>query len=327
MTSHIPTPPANTDAEPAVATDAVRLARAYLATVAEPPAPALAAFVAQLGPEHAAARLRAAQQLPPDVEWETRQFCGQDRAGEHLARAASIGARLLVPEDPDWPTHLSDALTRAGRPELAPPLALWVHGHTPLAAVAGERGAALLGAAAATSYGMHVAQSFAYRLAELDHPVIADSAYGIGEAAMSGALAATCGLSAIAVLGHGIDQRHPAPLTRQLDTIAATGLLISEYAPATVPTKARRHARARLVASLAAGTVVVEAGLCCRSLTIAATARQLHRPVMAVPGPITSACSAASNELLREPGTLAVATAAHITDHLHAAHHHRRATR
>lgn len=324
MTSRIPTPPAHSDTESAAASDAVRLARAYLATVAEPPAPALAAFVAQLGPQLAAARVRAAELLPPDVERETRQYRGRDRASEHLARAALLGARLLIPEDVDWPTHLSDALTRAGRPELAPPLALWVHGTAELA-VAGERGVALVGATGATNYGDHVAQSFAYQLAQLDHPVIADSAFGISEAAMAGALAA--GGTVIAVLGHGIDLRHPALLVRLVDNVAATGLLVSEYAPGTMPTTARRHARARLVAALAAATVVVEAGPGCETLALAATAHQLGRPVMAVPGPITSARSAASNELLREPGTVAVTTTAHITDHLNAAHLNHRATR
>ncbi|MBV9313216.1 MAG: DNA processing protein DprA, partial [Pseudonocardia sp.] len=40
------------------ATEEVRLARAYLVGVAEPPAPALVAFVEQHGPVEAAARVR-----------------------------------------------------------------------------------------------------------------------------------------------------------------------------------------------------------------------------------------------------------------------------
>ena len=57
--------------------------------------------------------------------------------------------------------------------------------------------------------------------------------------------------------------------------------------------------RNRLIAALSRGTVVVEAALRSGSLSTAGRARDLLRPVMAVPGPVTSALSAGCHALLR----------------------------
>src|SRR2546430_15232430 len=82
--------------------DALRRARAYLMRVAEPPTVALAAFVARHGAEQAA-QLVSLGQVPAAVADETSArrhlACGK----EQLARAAECGARLLIPEDEEWP--------------------------------------------------------------------------------------------------------------------------------------------------------------------------------------------------------------------------------
>ena len=58
--------------------------------------------------------------------------------------------------------------------------------------------------------------------------------------------------------------------------------------------------RNRLIAALAPGTVVVEAGLRSGSLSTARRAEELNRVVGAVPGPVTSAASAGCHELVRD---------------------------
>ncbi len=82
--------------------DDVLLARAYLARVAEPPAPHLARFVAEQGAVPAAELVRTGA-APPDVLEETAARRDLDTAEQDIARADAAGARLLVPEDPDWP--------------------------------------------------------------------------------------------------------------------------------------------------------------------------------------------------------------------------------
>jgi DNA processing protein len=55
-----------------------------------------------------------------------------------------------------------------------------------------------------------------------------------------------------------------------------------------------------LVASLSDGVVVVEAGWRSGARNTASWARKLGRPVMAVPGPVTSASSTGCNRMIRE---------------------------
>ena len=108
-------------------------------------------------------------------------------------------------------------------------------------------------------------------------------AYGIEGAAHRAALAT--GGDTIAVLANGVDRAYPAGHSELLDRVADVGLLVSEVAPGTTPTRHRFIARARLMAALSAATVVVEAGARSGSMKVAHDAHQLSRVVGAVPGP------------------------------------------
>jgi len=77
------------------------------------------------------------------------------------------------------------------------------------------------------------------------------------------------------------------------------GLLVTEYPPGVRPARHRFLTRNRLVAALAAATVVIEAGIRSGAANTAAWARSLGRVVCAVPGPVTSSASAGSHVLLR----------------------------
>jgi DNA processing protein len=76
-------------------------------------------------------------------------------------------------------------------------------------------------------------------------------------------------------------------------------LIVSEYAPGVEPAPWRFPARNRIVAGLAAATVVVEARERSGALITADLALEEGREVFAVPGEITSALSAGTNALLR----------------------------
>jgi DNA processing protein len=71
-----------------------------------------------------------------------------------------------------------------------------------------------------------------------------------------------------------------------------------------VPARHRFLVRNRLIAGLAGGTVVVEAGLRSGAQRTAADARALGRPVMAVPGPVTSGRSAGCHRMIRDGAVL-----------------------
>jgi DNA processing protein len=99
-----------------------------------------------------------------------------------------------------------------------------------------------------------------------------------------------------------------------LGEIVRDGLVVSEYPPGAVPARHRFLVRNRIIAGLAAGTVVVEAGWRSGARRTASDAALLGRPVMAVPGPVTSALSVGCHRLLREPGTIAVTRAEEVLE-------------
>lgn len=279
---------------------AVVRARAYLSRVAEPPAGALGRLVGALGPVAAADRVRAGD-VPDDVAAETAARRAVDHVAADLAAADAVGARLLVPEDPDWPHWAFAPFALAGSAELAAPLALWVRGPVSLAQ-AGERAVAVVGARAATGYGTHLAAEFGAGFAAAGATVVSGAALGIDGAAHRGALAA--GGVTVAVLACGVDRVYPAAHTALLDRIAATGTVVSEYPPGGVPARHRFLVRNRLIAGLGAGTVVVEAGLRSGAQRTAADTRALGRLVTAVPGPVTSGASAGCHRLIQEGALL-----------------------
>ncbi|MDT7578609.1 MAG: processing protein [Pseudonocardiales bacterium] len=284
----------------------VVVARAYLSRVAEPPAPALAWLAATVGPVEAADRVRRGA-VAEEVARETAARRHVERAAEDLAAAAACGARILTPEHRAWPHWVFTALDNAafGRegPEadLAPPLALWVRGPGDAAELC-DQSAAVVGARAATGYGLHVAGEIGAGLAAAGFTVVSGAAIGIDGAAHRGALAA--GGPSIAVLACGVDRSYPAAHEALLGRIAATGLVVSEYPPGSVPARHRFLVRNRLIAALGGGTVVVEAALRSGAQRTAADARALGRPVMAVPGAVTSGSSAGCHRLIREGAVL-----------------------
>jgi DNA protecting protein DprA len=147
-------------------------------------------------------------------------------------------------------------------------------------------------------YGEHVAGTLASDLAAAERIVVAGGAYGIEGAAHRATLAT--GGDTIAVLANGVDRAYPAGHSELLGRVADVGLLVSEVAPGATPTRHRFLARARLMAALAAATVVVEAGARSGSMKVARDAHQLGRAVGAVPGPVTSATSIGPHRLLAE---------------------------
>jgi DNA processing protein len=218
-------------------------ARAYLSRVAEPPAPALAAFVEVLGPVAAAARVRTGD-VPDPVAGETAARRTTDRADVDLEAAHDTGARLLVPEDAAWPRNALAPCLLAGVPTLAPPVALWVRGPRQAAELS-ERAVAVVGARAATSYGTHVAGELGAGLAAAGATVVSGAAIGIDGAAHRGSLAVDG--ATVAVLACGVDRVYPAGHATLLERIAATGLVVSEYPPGSVPARHRFLVRNRLI--------------------------------------------------------------------------------
>ena len=206
-----------------------------------------------------------------------------------LTSAASFGAKIVRSGDPDWPSGIDDLGDH--RPHV-----VWVRGTTealpqPSAAVA------IVGARASTGYGEHVAMDFAAGFVSRGYTVVSGGAYGIDGMAHRATLA--CGGRTIAVMAGGIDNLYPSGHDELLRRIMDEGAVISEVAPGGAPTRWRFLQRNRVIAAIAGGTVVVEAGYRSGSLNTATHSRDLDRPLGVVPGPITSGQSAGCHRLLR----------------------------
>ena len=223
-----------------------------------------------------------------------------------LARFHRDGIRLVCPGEPEWPTQL-DTLGAAR------PYALWLRGEADLRYCC-LRSVSIVGARAATAYGAHVCTEMAAALGERGWTVISGGAYGIDGCAHRGALAAD-GVT-IAVLACGVDRTYPPGHRDLLTGVTAQGVLVSEWPPGRTPTRRRFLIRNRVIGALSRGTVVVEAGLRSGALNTARHARDLGRPLMAVPGPVTSDVSAGCHKIMREWGAVCVTGAADVVEML-----------
>ena len=220
-----------------------------------------------------------------------------------LATIDSLGGRLVVPWDEEWPAAVDELAERA-------PAALWVRGRGRLD-VPG-RAVAVVGMRASTAYGEHVAASLGIDLAERGVAVVSGGAYGIDAAAHRGSL--SVGGPTCAVLAGGVDRLYPSGNTALLEAVMDRGVVLSEPPPGSAHQRHRFLARNRLIAALGQVCVVVEAAWRSGALSTARHAADLLRPVGAVPGPVTSMGSAGCHRLLRETDAVCVTGSADVLE-------------
>jgi DNA processing protein len=199
-------------------------------------------------------------------------------------------------------TRLVRRLRRSDLPELLrqihdPPRALFLRGAGELE-VLGRPAVAIVGARACSPYGAQVARMLGRELAAAGLVVVSGLARGIDSEAHRGALDA--GGLTVAVLGCGIDRDYPAAHAELASRICERGLVVSEYEPGVEPAPWRFPARNRVIAGLAAVTVIVEARERSGALITADFALEDGREVFAVPGEITGTLAAGTNRLLRQ---------------------------
>lgn len=224
---------------------------------------------------------------PPQGALWTAHLRGFDEHAQR-ERLAAAGYRFIARSEPTFPPLL--------RSIHDPPPGLFLRGAGAPDTLA-RPAVAVVGARACSGYGASVARSLGRELAAAGLVVVSGLARGIDAEAHRGALEA--GGATVAVLGCGIDRDYPAAHAELGRRIAETGLVVSEYAPGVEPAPWRFPARNRIVASLCAATVVVEARERSGALITADFALEEGREVFAVPGEITSALSAGTNALLK----------------------------
>jgi len=215
----------------------------------------------------------------------------QRLAEKELARAQKAGVQILCWDDPLYPKLLKEI------PD--PPPLLYVKGSIHALSCPGV---AMVGARAATSYGLQVSKHLAQELARCNLSVISGFALGIDSAAHQGALSA--GGATIAVLGCGLDIVYPATNKKLYAEIAANGAIVSEYPMGTPPDGFRFPARNRIISGLSLGVLVVEAARHSGTLITANLALDQGREVFVVPGRIDSPKSEGCHRLAQEGAKL-----------------------
>jgi DNA processing protein len=176
-----------------------------------------------------------------------------------------------------------------------PPERLYVRGQADILA---QAAVAVVGARSCSPYGSQVARQLAHELAAAGLVIVSGLARGIDGEAHRGALEA--GGKTVAVLGCGIDRDYPRSHAELARRIREQGAVVSEYPCGVEPAPWRFPARNRIIAGLSLATVVVEARERSGALITADFALEHGREVFAVPGEITSALSAGTNDLLRQ---------------------------
>jgi DNA processing protein len=213
-----------------------------------------------------------------------------DQAEKEARYVEAAGARYIFADDADYPALLSHI-------DNAPPL-LTVCGDSMLM----QRPAvAIVGARNASASACRFARQIAGELAEAGFLVVSGLARGIDTAAHEGALRiAGSGLASTAgVIASGIDISYP-PENRNLQAeMGERALVIAEQPPGTEPLARHFPYRNRIIAGMAAGTLVVEAAPKSGSLITARLAAEAGRDVMAIPGSPLDSRSRGCNELIR----------------------------
>lgn len=214
----------------------------------------------------------------------------EGRIADEIAATRRAGARYLFHDSADYPALLNQA-------EAAPPI-LTFRGDPALLA---RPAVAIVGARNSSAAAVKLARDFAAALAEAGLAVVSGLARGIDGAAHRGALSTG---ATIAVIASGIDVTYPPEHADLQAEVAANGLLLAEQPPGTEPLARHFPSRNRIIAGLAAGTLVVEAAPKSGSLITARLAGEYGREVMAIPGSPLDARSHGCNQLIRDGAVL-----------------------
>ena len=234
-----------------------------------------------------------------NVTWEWLQKPAPRHASSTLHK------RLLTLADTDYPSGLM--LT----PD--PPCLLYVMGQTqhlhllsPTAFKA-PLSVAVVGSRNPTPQGRVNAHEFASSLAQAGLTVVSGLALGVDTEAHRGALqggSSANPLRTLAVVGTGLDRVYPQQNHALALSIAAQGLLISEYPLNTPPIASNFPKRNRLIAGLSQGCLVVEAATRSGSLITAKQALDMGKEVFAIPGSIHTTVAKGCHDLIKQGAKL-----------------------
>lgn len=219
----------------------------------------------------------------------------REMAEIEIEKAQRLGVEIIAYNDKRYPQNLREIND-------APPV-LYALGRLELLSC--PLSVSIVGARNASIGGRKIASRIAYDLTENDVLVISGMARGIDASAHKGALYAKGQNGAtVAVLGTGVDVIYPQENTDIYHNICQQGLIVSELPLGTQAQVSNFPRRNRIISSLTAATLVVEAGIHSGSLITAKLALEQGKDVFAVPGSPIENRSTGSNQLIKEGALL-----------------------
>ncbi len=232
-----------------------------------------------------------------------RNAARNDDADREIDRAAKIGARIICPEDDEYPRllkHIAD-----------PPICLYIKGRL----TADDRLAlAIVGSRRCSRYGLEQAERFGALLAQSGFTVISGMARGADAAGHRGALFA--GGRTIAVQGCGLAHIYPPEHKDLAAQIQQNGALISELPVDTAPEGNNFPPRNRIIVGMSLGVLIIEAGKRSGALISARLAADYDREAFALPGLLTNPYAFGTNSLIRDGSAKLVMCLDDILDEL-----------
>jgi len=157
----------------------------------------------------------------------------------------------------------------------------------------------VVGSRRMTTYGKQITNQLVTKIAGAGVTIVSGFMYGIDATAHRAALNGEG--KTIAVMPCGVDIVHPGYQKELYKKILERGgLIISEFEKGFPPDTWTYPKRNRIVAGLSKAVMVVEAAKKSGSLITANFAKKYKRKLFAVPGPLTSASSQGTTQLIKE---------------------------
>ncbi|MCL2331834.1 MAG: DNA-processing protein DprA [Proteobacteria bacterium] len=211
-----------------------------------------------------------------------------DSVKREMDRAAQLGIIYVSDDSDDYPANLKQ-----------------VKNHPPVISARGNIAAlrrpavGMVGTRHATAAGMRFVSDLAAAFAGHGFAVVSGMAMGTDTAAHNGALSVAGDENTIAVLAGGADYIWPLENEKLYHYILERGAAISEMPVAATPIANNFIQRNRWIAGISEKLILGEADEDSGSMSTAAFALDLNRPVFAIPGHPSDARSAGPNRLIK----------------------------
>lgn len=158
---------------------------------------------------------------------------------------------------------------------------------------------AIVGSRRMTHYGERVIEKIVPELVSRGIAIVSGLMYGVDLKAHS--VCIECGGKAVAVMGWGLDYEMEEEAEKVAKKILeVNGLILSEYDNDFLPTLWSFPRRNRIIVGISQAVIIIEAAEKSGSLNTAEWAKKFNKPLLAVPGPVTSSVSAGTNQLIRD---------------------------